>query len=136
MLWGGSFDVDKKKQSIHEKEELTHAPDFWNDPKKAEETLRSIRDIKRWTDAYDKARSSYDDLTVIFEFYEAGEATEDDLDKQAHKTIAIIVFSIKFFFIYTPITIIIYFIPAECHLNPVAGIINGNFRSLWSEDFG
>ena len=69
---------------------MTQVPDFWNDPKKAEETLRSIRDIKRWTDAYDQAQSSFDDLTVIYEFYQAGEATEEDIDKQAVKTTKII----------------------------------------------
>jgi len=90
MPWGGSFDVDKKKQLIREKEELTQAPGFWDDPKKAEETLRSIRDIKRWTDAFDKALSSCEDLTVIFDFFEAGEATEDEIDIQAAKTTKVI----------------------------------------------
>jgi peptide chain release factor 2 len=52
--------------------------------------LRSIRDIKRWTDAYDEAKSSYDDLVVIYEFYEAGEATEEEIDKQADKTTKVI----------------------------------------------
>jgi peptide chain release factor 2 len=78
--------VDRKKETIREKEELTQAPDFWNDPKSAEEVLRSIRDIRRWTDAYDRAVSSFEDLSVIFEFYNAGEATEDELDSQAART--------------------------------------------------
>ncbi len=82
--------MDKKKLAIREKEELTHAPEFWNDPKKAEEVLRSIRDIKRWTDAYDKAASAFDDLSVIFEFYNAGEASEEDLDSQAARTVGVI----------------------------------------------
>jgi peptide chain release factor 2 len=69
---------------------LTQAPGFWDDPKKAEENLRAIRDIKRWTDAYDKAKSSFDDLSVIYEFYQADEASEDELDKQAQKTISVI----------------------------------------------
>ncbi|MBW6459787.1 MAG: peptide chain release factor 2 [Bacteroidales bacterium] len=84
------LDIDKKNQTIREKEELTQSPDFWNDPKKAEEALRSIRDIKRWTDAFNKAKSSFDDLSVIYEFYEAGEASEAELEKQASKTIKII----------------------------------------------
>ncbi|MFA4864870.1 MAG: peptide chain release factor 2 [Bacteroidales bacterium] len=84
------LDVDRKKQTIREKEELTQVPDFWNDPKKAEETLRSIRDIKRWTDAYDEAMSSFEDLTVIYEFYQAGEASEEEIDRQADKTMKVI----------------------------------------------
>jgi peptide chain release factor 2 len=34
--------------------------------------------------------SSFEDLTVIFEFYQAGEATEEEIDKQANKTTKII----------------------------------------------
>lgn len=52
--------------------------------------LRNIRDIKRWTDAYDEAKASFDDLSVIYEFYQAGEATDEDLDRQADKTIKVI----------------------------------------------
>jgi peptide chain release factor 2 len=51
--------------------------------------LRSIRDIKRWTDAFNAAKSSFDDLSVIYEFYDAGEASEAELEKQASKTIKI-----------------------------------------------
>jgi peptide chain release factor 2 len=52
--------------------------------------LRSIRDIKRWTDAYNEALSSFEDLTVIYEFYQVGEATEEEIDKQAEKTTRVI----------------------------------------------
>ncbi len=69
---------------------MTQAPGFWDDPKKAEEILRSIRDIKRWTDAYDDAVSSFEDLTVIYDFYQSGEATEEETDRQAEKTIKVI----------------------------------------------
>jgi peptide chain release factor 2 len=90
MPCGGIFDVDKKKELTSEKEALTTSPDFWEDPKKAEEILKSIRDIKRWTDAYDKGVASYDDLTVIMEFFDAGEATESDADKQYQQTLKIV----------------------------------------------
>jgi peptide chain release factor 2 len=52
--------------------------------------LRSIRDIKRWTDAYNDAQSSFEDLTVIYEFFQTGEATDEDLDRQAEKTVKVI----------------------------------------------
>ncbi len=34
--------------------------------------------------------SSFEDLTVIYDFYQAGEATEEEIDKQAEKTVKII----------------------------------------------
>ncbi|MBM3404475.1 MAG: peptide chain release factor 2 [Bacteroidetes bacterium] len=74
------FDVDGKLNQIREEEQVTTAPDFWNNPKTAEQVLKSIRNKKNWTDAFDKARASMDDLTVMWEFYIQGEGNEADLD--------------------------------------------------------
>lgn len=72
---------------IEEKEIITQQPEFWNDPKKAEELLKEIKSIKFWTDAYSKVKSAFEDLQVIFEFFGEGEGTEADLDKQYDKTL-------------------------------------------------
>ena len=44
--------MDVKLQKIKEEEQLTHAPDFWSDPKRAEQILKSIKQKKNWTDAF------------------------------------------------------------------------------------
>lgn len=67
---------------IEEEEEKTQSPDFWNDPKKAEQHLKQIKDKKRWTQAYKKAAETCSDLKVLEEFFDAGEAGQNDLDKQ------------------------------------------------------
>ena len=66
-LWGGIFDIDRKLQLIKEEEALTHAADFWNDPKKAEIVLKGINQKKKWTQPYIELSSSIDDLAVLFE---------------------------------------------------------------------
>jgi peptide chain release factor 2 len=71
-----------RKHQIEEEEKLTHEPGFWDDPKKAEGVLKSIRDKKEWTLSYDRTRIHFDDLMVIYEFFEAGESTEGELDNQ------------------------------------------------------
>jgi peptide chain release factor 2 len=55
---------------------------LWDDPKKAEELLKSIAQIKSWTTAFDKINSSIDDITVILDFFKEGEATEAEVDSQ------------------------------------------------------
>lgn len=55
---------------------------MWDDPKKAEELLKSIAQIKSWTTAFDKINSSIDDITVILDFFREGEATEAEVDSQ------------------------------------------------------
>jgi peptide chain release factor 2 len=61
----------------------TH-PDFWNNPKKAEEILKEIKINKIWVNSFDAAWKACDDVAVMREFYEAGEATEGDL-KEAYE---------------------------------------------------
>lgn len=76
--------MDRKKVEIEEQEERTHAPDFWDDPKKAETLLKAIREKKRWTEGFEEAMAFYDELSLAFEFYDSGDASEDDVDK-AHE---------------------------------------------------
>ncbi|MBK7856541.1 MAG: peptide chain release factor 2 [Bacteroidetes bacterium] len=74
------LDVDVKLLKIQEEEQLTHAPDFWNDPKRAEQILKSIKQKKNWTDAYKQVNTSVDDLAVLFDFATEGAATEQEVD--------------------------------------------------------
>ncbi len=73
--------MDRKKVEIEEEEERTHAPDFWDDPKKAETLLKSIKEKKCWTDGFEEAMALYDELSLAFEFYDSGDASEDEVDK-------------------------------------------------------
>ncbi|MDP1621028.1 MAG: peptide chain release factor 2 [Bacteroidales bacterium] len=81
------LDIDKKLSLIAEEEQLSHEPDFWNNPKTAELALRSIRDKKLWTDAYRKAVSSRDDLMIMWDFFIQGESTETELEKHFKETL-------------------------------------------------
>ena len=42
--------------------------------------MKSIKQKKKWTDAFDQISKSYDDLSVLFEFYKSGDATEKEVD--------------------------------------------------------
>jgi len=52
--------------------------------------MKSIRDKKSWTDAYGAAADSFADLKVLVDFYQAGEGTEEDLDKNSKETLRLI----------------------------------------------
>ena len=87
MLYGGFFDIEKKLSLIEEEEKLTSASDFWNDPKYAEKILKTIQEKKRWTDSYAKAKNSVDDVLVLWDYFNEGEATEKELDNQYEETL-------------------------------------------------
>ena len=78
--------MDTRLELIAEEEKITQAPEFWNDPKKAESVLKSIQEKKSWTNAYANAEASLADLQVMFEFLQAGEATEEEVDDAFKKT--------------------------------------------------
>lgn len=52
--------------------------------------MKVIRSIKVWTDGFNEVASHMDDLLVLYEFYEADEATEADIEQQFNETLGII----------------------------------------------
>ena len=49
------FRLDEKRIQITNEEEKTAAPEFWNDPKEAETTLKQIRQLKYWVEGFEAA---------------------------------------------------------------------------------
>ncbi|HUV00759.1 MAG TPA: peptide chain release factor 2 [Bacteroidales bacterium] len=82
--------MDDKLKLIAEKENLSQQPDFWDDPKSAEELLRTISRLKSWTADFQKISTGIDDLAVINDFYREGEATEEDIESQYDSCLAMI----------------------------------------------
>lgn len=66
---------------------MTQEQDFWNDPKEAEKVLKSIKSIKRWTEAYDKAVTVFDDFSVIYDFHQEGEGSEEEVESHYQKAL-------------------------------------------------
>ena len=63
------------------------APNFWDDPKKAEELLKQTKLKKNWTNSYAALTSSMDDLQLLYDYFKEGEASEDDVMQQYNSTI-------------------------------------------------
>jgi peptide chain release factor 2 len=52
--------------------------------------MKVISSIKIWTDGFFDVNRHTEDLSVLYDFYEAGEATEEDIDLQFNTTLALI----------------------------------------------
>ena len=87
MRWGGIFDIDAKKTEIAEEELKTQDPEFWNDPKTAELTLKKIKQKKFWIETCDAIQAKIEDLQVLFEFFKEGEVEEAEIESNYLKTI-------------------------------------------------
>jgi peptide chain release factor 2 len=60
-------------------------PAFWDNPVKAETTMREMRELKFWTDGFDQLSNAQGDLETIWEFYEMQEASEAEVDVEGDK---------------------------------------------------
>ncbi len=67
---------------LKEEEMRTQAPDFWDNPQKAEAQMKYIREIKSWIDDYNKVVLSIEDLQVLYDFAKDGEAEEEEVNKE------------------------------------------------------
>lgn len=74
--------MDNKLIQIEEEEQKTQAPDFWDNPKTAEDHLKFITTIKKWTDAYQEVKDQLDDLQVLYDFFKEGETSAEELEEQ------------------------------------------------------
>ncbi len=47
--------------------------------------MKQVRGLKGWVGGYDTLNSQLEDLETLFEFYEAGDVTEEEVDTEAQK---------------------------------------------------
>ncbi|MEJ0056455.1 MAG: peptide chain release factor 2 [Bacteroidota bacterium] len=80
------LDYDRKRVEIEDEERITQQAEFWNNSKQAELILKNIRAKKVWTDAYDAVSKQLDDLEVLAEFQQAGDASEEELNLEYKKS--------------------------------------------------
>jgi peptide chain release factor 2 len=76
--------VDGKTIQIEEEQLITQDPEFWNDPKAAEEQLKKVARLKSWVEGYMAVETAVEDLNVLSEFLEAGESSEKEVEDQYH----------------------------------------------------
>lgn len=82
--------IDDRRLELDEQESLTHAPDFWDDPGKAEEQLKKVAGIKYWITAYDAIASAMEELHLLPEFIREGVSAPEELDAQYGRVLEMI----------------------------------------------
>jgi len=65
----------------------SQAPDFWDDPKKAEIAMKNLRELKSWVKDYEEVSTAVEDLKVLYDFYKMDEADESDVTEQYNITL-------------------------------------------------
>ena len=81
------LNIDQKKVEFEEEQLRTQAPDFWEDPKYAQEQMKKVKGIQKWLDGYKKVRLYADELQLAFDFYKDEMVTEEEVDTDYDKAI-------------------------------------------------
>ncbi|NLL27935.1 MAG: peptide chain release factor 2 [Bacteroidales bacterium] len=75
------LDIDKRRNEFLENEKISQSPNFWDNPKEAEKFLKKLNEIKSWVVRYDKVALAMSELEVAYEFFDAGEISQEEFDK-------------------------------------------------------
>lgn len=81
------LNIDQKKVEFEEEQLRTQAPDFWEDPKHAQEQMKKVKGIQKWLDGYKTVRLYADELQLAFDFYKDEMVTEEEVDADYAKAI-------------------------------------------------
>ena len=81
------LNIDQKKVEFEEEQLRTQAPDFWEDPKYAQEQMKKVKSIQKWLDGYKEVRLYADELQLAFDYYKEEMVTEQEVDDDYAKVI-------------------------------------------------
>jgi peptide chain release factor 2 len=84
------LNIDQKKIEFEEEQLRTQAPDFWDDPQRAQEQMKKVKGIEKWLNGYKNVKQLADELQLAFDFYKDDMVTEDEVDADYQKAISAI----------------------------------------------
>ncbi len=83
----GYLQIEQKLIEISNEEEQASDPTFWDNPKEAEKLMRQIRSKKKWVEDFNEIKHYLEETTILYEFYQAKEATEKEVEESYAKTL-------------------------------------------------
>ena len=81
------LDIDRKMVELEEEQLRTQAPDFWEDPQRAQEQMKLVKGIEKWIKGYKVVRQYADELQLAFDFYHDDMVCEEEVDADYAKAI-------------------------------------------------
>ncbi len=84
------LNIDQKQVEFEEEQLRTQAPDFWEDPQRAQEQMKKVKEIEKWIIGYKKVRLATEELELAFDFYKDDMVTEEEVDTDYQKAVAAI----------------------------------------------
>ena len=81
------LNIDQKQIEYEEEQLRTQAPDFWDDPKRAEAQMKKVKGIEKWLKDYKEVRTLTDELTLAVDFFKDEIVSEEEVDALYNKAV-------------------------------------------------
>ena len=81
------LNIDQQTVELEEETLRTQAPDFWEDPKRAEAQMKKVKAIEKWVKGYKEAKQFADELQLAYDYYKEELVTEEEVDADYAKAL-------------------------------------------------
>ena len=81
------LNIDQKQIEYEEEQLRTQAPDFWDDPKRAEAQMKKVKGIEKWLKDYKDVSTLTDELTLAVDFFKDEIVSEEEVDALYNKAV-------------------------------------------------
>ena len=73
------FEIDNKIEKIKSLDLVSSDENFWNDQEKAQKILKKQGELKSLVNSFQKLNNEFDDLVVMYDFFECKEISENEM---------------------------------------------------------
>lgn len=81
------LNIDQKQIEYEEEQLRTQAPDFWDDPKRAEAQMKKVKGIEKWLKDYKEVSALTDELSLAVDFFKDEIVSEEEVDALYNKAV-------------------------------------------------
>lgn len=81
------LNIDQKQIEYEEEQLRTQAPDFWDDPKRAEAQMKKVKGIENWLKDYKEVSTLTDELSLAVDFFKDEIVSEEEVDALYNKAV-------------------------------------------------
>lgn len=77
-------------KKIANDKQLSLSPGFWDDNARATSILKEIKNNEYWVNLFEETNTAVEDFAVLFEFWKAGDATEEETREAYNKAMQLV----------------------------------------------
>lgn len=81
------LNIDQKQIEYEEEQLRTQAPDFWDDPKRAEAQMKKVKGIEKWLKDYKEVSTLTEELSLAVDFFKDEIVSEEEVDALYNKAV-------------------------------------------------